>query len=295
MQGGEKFNRSRLSVMTDEVGRNLTEAIAFARRYNLSWVELRAESGADYYDRMPPERLKNTVTQLSDAGLKVSFLNSPLLKFTLPGTKPVRTEDFYEKMYRDLGLTPEKMFEQRLDTLKRTIDAAHMLGTLQIRSFTFWRVEDPKSVFPQLKDTLLEMAEVAGKEKIRILVENELACNMASSAETAELLGLVNHKAIALNWDPQNSTEYEARVFPEGYSLLPRKRVGNVQIKAEGLVGPGKKLDWTAIFRQLANHGYEGQFGLETHTLKGPGVNIPASHQCVKEIFRIWGETVPAL
>ena len=109
LPAADKFNRTRLSVLTDEVGRNLADAIAFARRYQLSWVELRAESGIDYYDRMPADRLKKTASLLADSGLRVSFLNSALLKFTLPGTAPVRTEDFYANMYKSLGRTPEKI------------------------------------------------------------------------------------------------------------------------------------------------------------------------------------------
>ena len=84
-----KLDRSRLSVMTDEVGRNLDEAIAFAQQYKLQWVELRAESGADYYDRMPAAKLKEVAKKLADNGLRCSFLNCALLKFTLPGTKAV--------------------------------------------------------------------------------------------------------------------------------------------------------------------------------------------------------------
>lgn len=287
-----KLDRSRLSVMTDEVGRNLDEAIAFAKQYRLQWVELRAESGADYYDRMPAAKLKETAKKLADNGLRCSFLNCALLKFTLPGTKAVASEDFYENMYKRLGWTPESMWRDRNDTLKRCLDAAQHLGTTQLRSFTFWRVANPRSVFPQLNEALHEMAEAAAKAGCRILVENELACNMASSAETAELLNSVKHRAIGLNWDPQNSTTFDAAgVFPAGFRSLPRKRIYNVQIKAEGLIGPGTSIDWQGIVKALHESGYTGLYGLETHTLKGPAINIPASHQCLQAMLRLMGET----
>ncbi len=278
--------------MTDEVARNLSDAISFAKQYKLQWVELRAESGSNYYDRMPAAKLKEAARQLSDNGLRCSFLNCALLKFTLPGSKAVSSEEFYENMYKSLGWTPESMWKDRIGSLQRCLDAAQILGVKHLRSFTFWRVGNPRSVFPQLRETLHEMAEVAAKAGCRILVENELACNMASSVETADLLKLVKHPSLGLNWDPQNSTSFDTEgVFPAGFNVLPKNRIHNVQMKAEGLIGPGKRLDWAGIVKGLEASGYRGTYGLETHTLKGPAINIPASHQCVKEMLRLVGET----
>ena len=288
-----RLDRSRLSVMTDEVGRNLADAIGFAQQYRLRHVELRAEPGAGYYDMMPEGKLKAAKQQLDDAGLRCSFLNAGMLKYTLPGTKAVRSESFYENLWKSKGWTPELMWQGRLGTVRQALDAAQTLGCNQIRAFTFWRVQNPREVFPRLKDTLMEMGAIAAKRKCRILVENELACNMGSSAETAELLGLLKKsEGIALNWDPQNSVEYDTEgVYPAGFKLLPKGRIANVQIKAEGLIGPGKKLDWAGIVKDLEKSGYKGLYGLETHTLKGPAINIPASHECLKAMLALVGET----
>lgn len=286
------LDRSRLSVMTDEVGRDLADAIAFARKYKLSSVELRGEPGAGYYDAMPAAKLKEVSKQLADNGLRCSFLNSGLLKFTLPGTKAVKSEAFYEDMWKSKGWTPESMWADRLTMLERALDAAELLGVKQLRSFTFWRVADPRSVFSQLKEALHGMGEAAAKRGCRVLVENEFACNMASSAETAALLRAVKHPGIALNWDPQNSWQYDkAGVYPAGMQLLPKKRIANVQMKAEGLIGPGNKLDWAGIVRDLEKGGYRGFYGLETHTLKGPAINIPASHRCLEAMLRLVSES----
>ncbi len=278
--------------MTDEVGRDLTDAIIFAKHYKLSWVELRGEPGAGYYDAMPASKLKEAAKMLADNGLGCSFLNSGLLKFTLPGTKAVKSEAFYENMWKANGWTPESMWADRLKMLERSLDAAEHLGVKQLRSFTFWRVENPHSVLPQLKDALYGMGEVAARRGCRVLVENEFACNMASSAETAELLKAVKHPGIALNWDPQNSASYDTDgVYPAGLKLLPLKRIANVQMKAEGLIGPGKLLDWAGIVNDLEKGGYTGLYGLETHTLKGPAINIPASHKCLEAMLRLVGES----
>jgi L-ribulose-5-phosphate 3-epimerase len=287
-----KLDRSRLSVMTDEVGRDLADAIGFAKQYKLSWVELRGETGAGYYDAMPADKLKEAARRLADNGLRCSFLNSALLKFTLPGTIAVKSEAFYENLWKSKGWTPESMWADRMSTLNRCLDAAELLGTKQLRSFTFWRVQEPRSTFPKLKEALQEMGEAAAKCGCRILIENEFACNMASSAETASVLKMLKGPGIALNWDPQNSVKDDTNgVYPAGFKLLPVKRIANVQLKAEGLIGAGPKLDWQGITNDLHKAGFTGLYGLETHTLKGPAINIPASHKCLEAMLRLVGES----
>jgi sugar phosphate isomerase/epimerase len=286
-----KLDRSRFSVLTDEVGPGLEAAIAFARQYRLSWVELRLEPGHGYYEAMPPEKLKQTRGRLDDSGLKISFLNSTLLKFTYPGTEAIDKEEFYEKQYRANGWTPESMFRERNDKLRRALDAAHLLGVNQIRAFTFWRTREPRALFPKMADIFHEMAEEAAKARIRILIESETATNTATSAEVADFVQLLPSKAIGINWDPQNSLKFEPDVFPAGYEKLPKKRIGNVQMKAAGLIGETGRLDWGAIFRRMNRDGYTGRFGLETHTLKEDGTNVAASHRCLKEMLRLIGES----
>ena len=286
-----KLDRSRFSVLTDEVGPGLDAAIAFARQYRLSWVELRLEPGQGYYEAMPSEKLKSTRRRLEDSGLKVSFLNSTLLKFTLPGTEAIDKEEFYEKQYREKGWTPESMYRQRLDNLRRALDAAHLLGVDQIRAFTFWRTREPRALFPRMAEIFGEMTPLAEKARIRILIESETATNTATSAEVADFLRLLPSKAIGINWDPQNSVALEPDVFPAGYAKLPKSRIGNVQMKAEGLIGEKHRLDWGAIFRKMTADGYQGRFGLETHTLKTGDINVQASHKCVKEMLRLIGES----
>ena len=85
------IGRSRISAITDEIGKTPAEAIAFARQYGLQWVELRGvPGGRQDYHHMPEAELRAFAKELGDNGLKVSFLNTAMLKFGLPGTEPVR-------------------------------------------------------------------------------------------------------------------------------------------------------------------------------------------------------------
>ncbi|HUQ94613.1 MAG TPA: TIM barrel protein, partial [Bryobacteraceae bacterium] len=116
-------------------------------------------------------------------------------------------------------------------------------------------------------------------------IETEFATNVATSEEMRDLLLKLPSKAIGINWDPQNSLVLEPDVFPQGYRKLPRERILNVQIKAEGLFGKNK-LDWASILRTLDADGYQGMFGLETHHGGGPE-NHAMSHKCMDELVRL--------
>ncbi len=282
-RAASNFDRSRLSIFTDEIG-TLDAAIAFARQYRLQYVELRA------YRPRPDREWRETRQRLDDAGLKVSFFNSALLKYTLPGTTAVKWEDFYENLYRAEGMTPEKLFARRDEDLDGALRAAEILGAPAIRTFAFWRVAEPGALTARLADLLGPMAERASRAKVALALENEFATNCGTTAETMAVLDRV--PGLRLNWDPQNSVALGEKVYPDGLARIPVGRLANVQIKAEGLIGFGgaPKLDWAGIFTRLAAGGYRGCFGLETHTLKGPEVNIPASHDCLKAMLRLVGE-----
>jgi sugar phosphate isomerase/epimerase len=152
--------------------------------------------------------------------------------------------------------------------------------------FTGMRVADPPAMMPRIADVLGAMAFVAEKEKVQLLVENEGACNVATSAELARLMNLLPSTAIGINWDPQNVAAHKEAAYPDGYNLLPKHRIGNVQIKGKGVMPDSdQKLDWRAIMAGMDKDGYKGKFGLETHIFDG--TLIQSSHISIKEIFRI--------
>jgi sugar phosphate isomerase/epimerase len=132
------------------------------------------------------------------------------------------------------------------------------------------------------------MAFVAEKEKVHLLIENEGSCNVATATELAEILKTMPSKWVGLNWDPQNALGKEVP-FPDGYNLLPKKRILNVQYKGKGIMPESKdKLDWKAILQALDKDGYKGCVGQETHIFDG--TLIAAAHVSMKEMLRIVGE-----
>jgi L-ribulose-5-phosphate 3-epimerase len=259
------IDRSWLSVITDEAARSPREAMEFAQRHGLRFVELRGVPGAKrHYAAMSEAELKEAAREFREHGIQVSFFNSGLLKTTLPGTEPVfrRPETPGARSKRIASHTA--LFDSRLSDLRTNVRAAQILGADKIRVFGFLRTKEPLALIPRVAEILGEMAEIARGEGVQLLVENETACNVATSAELAALMRLMPRSA-GINWDPYNGKHFGENPFPDGYRLLPKDRIGNVQIKGKSVLFPDELMDWPTIFRTMAADGYRGKFGLETH------------------------------
>lgn len=275
-RSGSRICRDRLSAITDEIARMPADAIAFARQYGLRWLELRNVPGTrrEYFS-LPEAELRQAAGEFAAAGLRLSFLNTSMLKYTLPGTQPANPRVRLDS----------PRFGKRLEELSQAIAAARILGVDKIRVFTFSRVAEPELLLPRLAEVIGELVRVAEKAKVRLLVENEGSTNTATAAETAALLKSLRSPALGVNWDPLNGSRFQEQPFPEGYRRLPVKRIGNVQVKGRSILPGEQRLDWAAILRALAADGYRGQIGLETH-IAGEGL-IQASHDAMRELLRL--------
>ena len=291
LEAKNRVDISRISAITDEIAKSPAEAIAFARQYGMRWVELRGvPGGRASYEALPEEELRQAAAEFRQNGLGVSFLDAGLYKYPLPDTQPIRRrpetdEERTRRITRDSA-----QFERRMEMLARAVKAAKILGTDKVRVFTFGRVENPLELLPRIAEILAPMVEYAARQKVYLLVENEGSCNVATSAELAALMKLLPSRWVGINWDPHNAFAHKEVPFPDGYNLLPKKRILNVQIKGRSILDlPNNqtKMDWAAVFDTMARDGYKGCFGLETHIF-GP-TQVEMSHASMKEIIRILG------
>lgn len=281
-----RIDRKRISFITDEAAASPADSIAFAKQYGLQWVELRdVPGGGGHYMRQPPEKLKEFTQQLKDNGIRVSYLNTPMFKITLPGTEPVFRRPETPEVREKRIARHQVDFDRRKEDFQQAFQAAHILGVDKIRCFTFLRTPEPAKLNQQIADIIGEMANLAAKDGIKLLVENEGACNVVSCVEVAEFFKLVPAKNVGINWDPLNGTSQKETPYPDGYKSLPIKRVWNVQMKGHSLLDEAQKLDWPGIFQALNRDGYNGQVGLETHYFDG--TKIEKSHASMREVFRI--------
>lgn len=286
-KGGKGIGHAQISAISDEIARSPEAAIAFAHQYGMRWLELRdvpGDKGKNYFLN-DEAYLRAAAKQFADGGVKISFLNTNLLKFGLPGTEPLRRTPEAEDVKAKRIAREQARFEQREGDLRKCIQAAHILGCKYLRIFTFSRVAEPESTFPRMAEILDSFARVAEKEGVVLLVENESSCNVGTCAELASLLKRVPSKAVGINWDADNGQTLKERPLEDGYPLLPKKRIYNVQVKGRTILDYPQKLDWPAIFDALAKDGFTGNVGLETHIFGAE--QVARSHDSMRAILKI--------
>ncbi len=283
----KRIDYSRVSAVTDECANTEAGAVKFALDHGLKFVELRAVPSVGpkpSYHLWDEASLKNTARMFSDAGIRVSFLNTPLLKHGLPGTVIERPNESPEARQKREA-RDQVLFDRRLEDLRKSIRAAQILGVDKVRVFNFLRVAEPQSIYPRIAEVLNEMVKIAETERIHLLLENEVPCNSATCEELAAMLKLVPSKYFGINWDAMNGMSRESP-FPAGYAKLPKKRIGNIQIKGKTLLDYPEKLDWRQILAALEKDGYTGHVGLETHIF-GPQL-FEHSHTCLVTLKRMF-------
>jgi len=272
------ITKSRISAITDEIGRTQTDSIAFAKEHGLQWVELRTvpETKQEFAFLTAPE-LKGYAAQLAANKLKVSLLKTSLLKFPWPELSP--TDPNLE--------ANQKRWERRKDDLSRALVAAGTLGVDKLRIFTGARMANPETAYPKIVQTIQELLPLAENAKIRLLIENEPTQNIGTCAELKAILELLPSTMLGFNWDPQNALALHEVPWPGGYAQLPKSRMLNAQIKAEGLLdGPGN-LNWRAILDAMQKDGYQGQVSLATETFDG---TFEKAGDAMREVMHIAGQ-----
>lgn len=280
------IDKSRISAITDEIGLSTLEAIAFAHFYGLTNVEIRnpADRGRKEYYLLPEAEIKADADLFAKEGLKVSFVNTGLLKFTWPGSEPARKRNETPEAREKRIAGEQARWDRRLEDAQLAIRCAHIMGCDKVRVFSGTRTAEPAAMQQRIADVLGEFSKLAEKEKVYFLLENEGSQNVATSQEIADVLKLVPSKNIGFNWDPNNAHGMET-AYPDAYNVLPKARMLNLQIKGRGIMPPTPHEDWKAIFTALNNDNYQYKIGLETHLFDG--TLITAAHKSMDEIMKI--------
>jgi sugar phosphate isomerase/epimerase len=132
-------------------------------------------------------------------------------------------------------------------------------------------VADPSKVFSRILDELHRAIDVAEKQDVVLVVENEFDCNVGTGAETARLFKAIDNRRLMHNWDPGNCYEAGEQPFPKAWDQLDHSRIVHIHLKdAKGKkwmpIGAGE-IDFVGQFEALKKIGYSGTMSLETHYL----------------------------
>jgi L-ribulose-5-phosphate 3-epimerase len=270
-----------LSVISDEISQDFAHALEVAsKEFGLGYVELRGLWNKNIM-ALDEKEVAEARKLLAQHDLKVTDIASPLFKVDWPGAPTSQ----YSPKGSSYGANYS--FAQQDEVLERAIAMANAFGTKKVRMFDFWRLDDDKPYRDAMDAKLRDAAEKAAKKDIVLLLENEYECNTATAPEAARTLSRVTAKNVFLNWDPANAAMRGDKVFPEGYGLLPKDRIGHTHLKdvkrnpdgtyAWECMGRGL-IDYLGQFRALMRDGYHGTMSLETHW-NGAGNTEESSRQ----------------
>jgi L-ribulose-5-phosphate 3-epimerase len=285
----------RVAVINDEIGQDFGHACEIAtREFGMDWIELRGMWNKNIL-KLDSKEIEEARRILEKYKLRVTDIASPLFKVDLPGAP---TSKFSPK--RD-QFNADFTYDQQSEVLERSIELAKAFQTDRVRCFDFWRLEDQTPYRSAINEKLRDVASAAGKKGVILLLENEASCNTATAAESAKVLSAVQSPYLMLNWDPGNAATRDEKPYPDGYSLLPKDRIGHCHCKDAIKKPDGKGYEWAAMgrgiidwagqFAALQRDGYRFAVSLETHW-RGAGTPEESSRQSwagMKEQLRTAG------
>jgi L-ribulose-5-phosphate 3-epimerase len=272
----------RVAVINDEISQDFGHACEVAsKEFGMDWIELRGMWNKNLL-KLDANEIAEARRILEKYKLRVTDIASPVFKVDWPGAPQSKFSPKRDQFNADFT------FDQQPEVLERSIELAKAFQTDRVRLFDFWRLDDQAPYRDAINAKLREAADVAAKQRIILLLENEMACNTASAAESAKALAAVKNENFMLNWDPGNAAAAGENPFPDGYRLLPKERIGHchckdVTKKSDGKgyewapVGKGT-IDWIGQFTALKRDGYHLTVSLETHW-RGAGTPEESSRQ----------------
>lgn len=271
----------RLSAITDEISQEFEYALDVLKEYGATGAELRGLWGTNIAD-LSDDQAQQAKSALQARGLAVACLATPFYKCDLLVDTPPAGEDA-----RRMHLAKPRGLEQQMDLLRRCIRLAHHFDTRLIRVFSFWRKEAlTPAVEAQIVDAFAEPLELAEKEGVTLVLENEHACFIGTGAEAARIASEINSPNFQLVWDPGNAFGAGEHPYPEGYEAV-KPWLAHVHIKDGKMVETpeqGAQLQWCVVgegeidyvgqFAALKRDGYSGYISLETHYIPKHGSGV---------------------
>jgi len=272
----------RLAVINDEITQDFEKACSIAAKdFGLSWIELRGMWNKNITE-LNAKEVEEARKILETHRLRVTDIASPLFKVDWPGAPKSKYSPKRDQFNADFS------FEQQDEVLERSIELAKAFQTDRVRCFDFWRLDDQAPYRAAMNEKVRDAAEKAAKKNVILVLENEPACNTATAAEAAKVLGAISTPNLMLNWDPGNAAEHDEKPYPDGYNLLPKDRIGHCHCKdvAKKSDGSGYQwaamgrgiIDWVGQFKALKRDGYHFAVSLETHW-RGAGTSEESTRQ----------------
>jgi L-ribulose-5-phosphate 3-epimerase len=249
------------SIISDEVSQDLPVVRKFVRDFRLPGIELRSFAGRAFKD-LTREDVSTIAGAAREEGWKIFGCSTPVFKCEIDDAKAIG---------------------EHRDIFKRSIEVARSLNCDLVRVFTFLRQPNPLEPkrLARVKEQLLGLVELAKGSGVRIGIENEHSCLIATAEEMMVVLAGLPVDQVGAIWDPCNVlyVPEAAPPRPDNLALLG-PRLFHLHVKdalrrrttpaageliAVGMpIGTGE-IDWRAHLRALQSTGYRGMLSVETH------------------------------
>ena len=267
------MRRSDLTIglITDEVSPSLDEGLAFAREEGIGAIDLRVIDGRNVLALSRGE-LAGAARRVRAAGLSVSCICTPLLKWSPPG-KSARTEG--DQFGFALG---DRMPR---DVYAEAFAAAEILGARNLRVFSYltydgYRVDD-------LREPIEELLALAEQFDMKVHVENEGVCNIAGFAELEAAVTIFRHPRLRALPDIANA--WRSAKPPSAADLarlLPFTDILHIKDCADALrhfvaVGEGDIPIASLLAATLPGHEAPLTLTIETHAAAEPAATTRRS------------------
>jgi len=283
----------RLAAITDEISQDLDTALRVCESLGVESVELRTVEGRQLveHDAAAVRRIRSAIR---GGGFGCAVVDTPFLKAAPVG---------------------EAVSDAEWATLRRGVELAIELGAGIVRVFGGARPPGAAGTAPRQSpaaaprqspgtalatprqssaaddaappqtrwtaDALARAIEVASGAGIRLALEIEWECAVATRAEAAEVVAAMPAGGLGIVWDPGNEARFAGAAPPAGVDAAVEQRIVHVHVKDAGANGDWTRVgdglvDWGAELRTLAAAGYDGLLSLETH-YQLPQGGLPAA------------------
>jgi L-ribulose-5-phosphate 3-epimerase len=234
----------RLCAITDEVAPDFEAALRTCESSEIAAVEIRTVDGRNivHHDNGAVGRVRSA---LLAGGFACPAVDTPFLKTEIGHAAPAWQE------------------------LERGIEVAHALEAGIVRVFSGLRTPNFAAVLPWLVEVLGEALDRTSRAGLRLALEIEHVCNVATGLEAGRVLARLPRGSLGVVWDPGNEAMFAgAKPDPAGFPAVSDDIV-HVHVKdvAAGRwvrVGSGV-VDWVEQLRLLSADGYDAFLSLEPH------------------------------
>ena len=268
-----------LCLITDEVSPSLDEGLAFACAEGIDTVDLRVVDGRNVLELSNAE-LADAAQRLQAAGVTVSCICTPLLKWSPPGKAARAKGDQFGFELGDQapGLVYAKAFE-----------AAQILGASNLRIFSYLAYDG--YCVGDLREPMDELLVLAEKFDLSLHVENEGVCNIAGFTELEALVTMYRHPRLKALPDIANayrtglppSADDLARLLPFT-DMLHLKDYSNAAQRFVGL-GDGDIPIASLLAATLPAHQAPLTLTIETHAPSEPAATTRRSVHGVRQMI----------